>query len=122
MTQASIHWVFYTSELGPPVVRKEIEKLQLRVDELQKLEKTLRRISAGTETWRDSDYLGGEIWEVRLRLQHKQVRVLYSVETSLSIHLALLAAIKKVQKTPRQWIDTSIKRRKDWLRRVNDDS
>lgn len=119
MALKPIQWVFYISEMGRPVVRIEIEKMRLSADEMKKLETTLARISTGMSTWHDSDYLGSEIWEVRVRLQHKQIRVLYSVENTPVMNLALLAAIKKVQKTPHHWITTALKRRKDWLRRVN---
>lgn len=122
MVQHTVQWVFYISEMGRPVVRIELEKMRLTAGEMKKLEMTLARISAGTSTWHDSDYLGSEIWEVRVRLQHKQIRVLYSMESTPAVNLALLAAIKKVQKTPHQWITTALKRRKDWLRRLNSDN
>lgn len=82
MALKPIQWVFYISEMGRPVVRIEIEKMRLSADEMKKLETTLARISTGMSTWHDSDYLGSEIWEVRVRLQHKQIRVLYSVENT----------------------------------------
>lgn len=105
--------------MGRRVVLDEIEKLQLEPKELFALEQTLKRIAVGSETWHDSKHLGREIWEARARLPRRQIRVLYSVETKLFINLALFAAIKKVQKVPPQWITLALKRRSDWLRRMN---
>lgn len=121
MTQRAVHWIFYSSEMGRRVVLDEIEKLQLGPKEIFALEQTLKRISIGTETWHDSKHLGREIWEARIRLPHRQIRVLYSVETTLFINLALFAAIKKAQKVPPQWITLALKRRNDWLRRMKEE-
>lgn len=117
-----IPWVFYVSEMGREVVRREIDKMRLRPEEYAELNSTLLRISAGTETWKDSSHLGNEIWEARLRLQSRQIRVLFTKEPSPRVLLALLAGVKKVQKTPPQWISLARQRRKDWLLRLEDDA
>lgn len=115
--QNSIPWVFYVSEMGRETVLDELRKIRLDKEELRSVEQILRNIEVGAETWKDSTYLGRDIWEARVRLRHRQVRILYSIEEDWAIHLALFAAVKKVQKVPPQWIDIAIKRRKIWLRR-----
>lgn len=116
----SIPWVFYVSEMGRPIVKQEIVKLQLSRGEFERMERLLARIATGQETWRDSDHLGRAIWEARLKTPQRQLRLLFSKEESPYIHLALLARVKKTQKTPPKWIETALSRRSDWLRRLND--
>jgi phage-related protein len=115
---STIAWIFYVSELGRPVVQRELEKLKLDRYELGVLERVLIHLESQDTTWHDSTYLGREMWEARVRLINRQVRVLYSVELEERIHLALLAAVKKTQKVPRQWIDTAISRRTNWRSRM----
>ena len=116
-----IPWVFYVSEMGRPVVQREIDKMQLDLEEYFELEEIMARISSQTEKWKDTDYLGNEIWEARIRVPRRQIRVLFTKEPSPRVLLALLAAVKKVQKTPPQWISLARRRQKDWLLRLEDD-
>ena len=119
MTNA-IPWIFYVSELGRPIVQREIEKLKLSSYELGVLERVLLRLETSDGTWHDATYLGREIWEARVRLTHRQIRLLYSLELEERVHLALLAAVKKTQKVPRQWIDLAITRRLNWRLRMEE--
>ncbi len=119
MTSA-IPWIFYASELGRPVVQREIEKLKLTSYELGVLERVLLRLETSDGMWHDATYLGREIWEARVRLSHRQIRLLYSLELEERIHLALLAAVKKTQKVPRQWIELAITRRTNWRSRMEE--
>ena len=115
-----IPWVYYVSEMGRAVVQREIAKMQLTPREFVLLAETLTRISNGAETWKDSDHLGDGIWEARVRTPRFHIRVLFSKETSPKVFLALVAGVKKVQKTPAQWISLAKQRHKDWLLRLND--
>lgn len=119
MTDA-IPWIFYVSELGRPVVQRELEKLKLTSYELGLLERVLLRLETSDGKWHDSTYLGREIWEARVRLTNRQIRILYSLELEERIHLALLAAVKKTQKVPKQWIELAITRRMNWRTRMED--
>lgn len=120
MTKSAIHWIFYSSDMGRSVVLDEIRKMNLGIEEMNTLEQTLRSIASGISPWHSAKHLEREIWEARIRFPHRQIRVLYSIETAWFINLALFAAVKKVQKVPRQWINLALKRRKDWLHRMND--
>ena len=115
-----IPWVYYVSEMGREVVQREIAKLQLTTREFVFLVETMTRISNGAETWKDSDYLGDGMWEARVRTPRFQIRVLFSKEPSPRVFLALFAGVKKVQKTPPQWISLAKQRQKDWLLRFDD--
>lgn len=117
---STIPWIFYVSEVGRPVVQREIEKLKLDRYELIVLERVLLRLETQDSTWHDSTYLGREIWEARIRLINRQVRVLYSMELEERIHLALLAAVKKTQKVPQQWITLALARRSSWRSRMDE--
>ena len=116
----TIPWIFYVSEVGRPVVQREIEKLKLDRYELVLLERVLLRLETQDSTWHDSTYLGREIWEARIRLINRQIRVLYSMELEERIHLALLAAVKKTQKVPQQWIALALTRRSSWRSRMDE--
>ncbi len=116
----TIPWIFYTSELGRPVVQREIEKLKLERYELGVMERVLLRLAKQEGSWHDSTFLGREIWEARIRLINRQVRILYSIELHERIHLALLAAVKKTQKVPAQWIALAISRRANWRSRMDE--
>ena len=116
----TIPWIFYVSELGRPVVQREIEKLKLDRYELAVFERVLLRLEAQEPTWHDSTHLRKEIWEARIRLINRQIRLLYSLELEGAIHLALLAAVKKTQKVPQQWISLAISRRSNWRERVDE--
>lgn len=116
----TVPWMFYVSELGRPVVQREIEKLKLDRYELGVFERVLMRLEAQDSTWHDSTYLGREIWEARIRLVNRHIRVLYSIELEERIHLALLAAVKKTQKVPQQWISLALARRSSWRSRMDE--
>jgi phage-related protein len=116
---SSLPWIFYTSERGRPVVQQEIEKLKLDRYELAVFERVLRRLETQEHYWQDSKHLGRDIWEARIRLPHRQVRVLYSMELKERIHLGLLAAVKKSQKVPSQWISLAVTRRRSWRERMD---
>lgn len=62
----------------------------------------------------DIDYLGRDLWEVRIRLERRILRLLYFVETNPKLHIVLLAVIKKTQKTPHAWITLALERRALW--------
>lgn len=100
-------------------MQREIEKLKLDRYELVVFERVLRRLETQENTWQDSKHLGREIWEARIRLTDRQVRVLYSMEFEERVHLALLAAVKKSQKVPAQWISLAVTRRNSWRARMD---
>lgn len=114
-----IPWVYYVSGTGRQTVLKEIQKLTLSERELFLLDELLHRISRNATLRQDIDLLGRGIWEARLRLQHRRIRVLYAENITPRVLLALLAAVKKTQKTPPQWINTALARHKDWLYRLD---
>ena len=116
--QEEIPWVYYVSGTGRRTVFKEIQKLALNQRELFQLEELLLRISTKSTTRHDVDFLGRGIWEARLRLSNRQIRMLYAENITPRLFLALLAAVKKTQKTPPQWIDTARARHKEWLYRL----
>jgi phage-related protein len=57
------------------------------------------------------DYLGSDIWEVRVGLRNRIARVLFSVEAG-GVMLLLDGFIKKTRKTPRRELDLALARLK----------
>lgn len=109
-----ITWIYFVSAQGREVVAQEIRKMKLSVREQESLALVLRRISHGSSVLGDIRYLGRDMWEVRIRLNHRILRLLYFVEMDYSAHIVVVAAIKKTQKTPPGWIDLALERKKTW--------
>lgn len=107
-------WIFYVSRMGRTVVRDEIRKINLSQREQHSIEGTLRRIASGEPTRGDIDYLGRNVWEVRVRLERRVLRLLYFIEMDPTLYVVVLAAIKKTQKTPPGWINVALARKAQW--------
>lgn len=58
------------------------------------------------------DHLGGDVWEVRTKLENRIARVLFAAEGPVMV--LLHGFIKKDQKTPKSELDLA----KDWLKRL----
>lgn len=107
-------WIFYASQMGRGVVLDELRKMKLSSGERRTLERTLQRIARGEPHRGDIDYLGRDLWEVRVRLEHRILRLLYFIEPSPKAHIVLLAVVKKTQKTPHTWITLALERKALW--------
>ncbi|MDH6532495.1 phage-related protein [Aurantimicrobium minutum] len=94
---------------------QELRKIRLSEAEQHSVERTLMRISRSESLVGDVDYLGRDIWEVRVRLERRILRLLYFMVTEPPLHIVVLAAIKKTPKTPPAWIDLAISRKHKWL-------
>lgn len=112
----SIPWVFYVSEMGRAVVAKEQQKIGLSDREYRLLGEAMVRLSQGASLYADTDLLAPEIWELRVKLPHRILRMLYFAETDPPAFVAVFMGIKKTQKTPREWIELAKSRRKSWQR------
>jgi phage-related protein len=107
-------WIFYVSRMGRAVVRDELRKMNLSQREQHSIEVTLRRIASGAPTRGDIDYLGRNVWEVRVRLERRILRLLYFTEMNPRLYVVVLAVIKKTQKTPPGWINIALARKAQW--------
>ena len=61
-------------------------------------------------------HLGGDIWEVRIRLEARIVRILFALEGNIMV--LLHSFIKKQQKTPKPDLDLAKERLKQLRRRT----
>jgi phage-related protein len=116
-----IPWEFYASDLGRPLVEREIADLRLSQSEQHKFRQTMERVADSISMPHDVTSLGQGLWEVRIRLNHRIGRILFSPEINQNCNLALFAGIKKTQKTPPSWLNLAIIRRRNWrLREISD--
>jgi phage-related protein len=115
--QQAIPWEFYVSDLGRPLVEREIKDFHLSHDEASKLEAAMDRVAASSSRPNDIESLGRGLWEVRVRFNHRLGRILFSSELGQNCNVVLFAGIKKAQKTPEAWLDLAIARRKSWRQR-----
>jgi phage-related protein len=113
--QQAIPWEFYVSDLGRPLFVRELAGLKLAPAEAERLKNAMDRVSDSAAMPMEVKSLGRGIWELRVRLDHRIARVLFSPELVGSCHLALFVGIKKTQKTPTAWLNIAIGRRKLWL-------
>ena len=113
--QNIVPWEFYVSDLGRPLFVRELEGLKLTPAEAEKLKRAMHRVSGSDSIPMEVKSLGRGIWEIRVRLNHRIARVLFSPELVGYCNLALFAGIKKTQKTPPMWLHIAIDRRKLWL-------
>lgn len=109
-----IPWIFYVSRMGRAVVRDELRKMNLSQREQHSIETTLRRIASGEPTRSDTDYLGRDVWEARIRLERRILRLFYFTEVNPRLYIVVLAVIKKTQKTPQGWINIALARKAQW--------
>jgi phage-related protein len=109
-----IPWEFYVSDLGRPLVEREIEDFRLNTKEGENFSQSMQRVANSASMPHDVSSLGQGLWEVRIRLNHRIGRVLFSTEIEQNCNLALFAGIKKTQRTPTSWIDLAASRRKTW--------
>ena len=87
---------------------------------MEKLKKAMDRVSDSASMPMEVKSLGRGIWELRVRLDHRIARVLFSPELIGFCNLALFAGIKKTQKTPTTWLNIAVDRRKHWrLRQIS---
>jgi len=117
----AIPWVFYVSEMGRPVVEKELAKLRLDEAEAALLADAMTRVSRGGTHHGDIGYLGRDVWELRVRFANRIARLLYFIQAEPYAHIVVLAALKKTQKVPPQWISLAIRRREEWFRGASQD-
>lgn len=110
----STPWILYVSQLGRPVVQDELLKMKLSPHEKLAVERTLKRISVGEPRRGDFDYLGRNIWEARVRLSNRILRMLYFIDKEPKLNVVVLAVIKKTQKTPHAWISLALERKALW--------
>lgn len=75
----------------------------------------MKRVAHGSILHFDTDLLSANIWELRIRGDNRILRVLYFTESEPLVLVAVFAAVKKTQKTPRHWIDLAIVRRSTWI-------
>lgn len=109
-----VPWLFYVSPTGREVVLTELKKMKLSPAELDRLDAVMLRVSQAEFVRGDIDFLGRDIWEVRARLINRIARILYFPQLRPVANVAVLAGIKKTQKTPRVWIDTAVARKRLW--------
>ncbi|MBK5237951.1 MAG: type II toxin-antitoxin system RelE/ParE family toxin [Actinomycetales bacterium] len=114
---SAIPWEFYLSDIGRPLFERELGGLRLNLTEAEKLKKAMERVSDSSSSPLEVKSLGRGIWELRVRIDHRIARVLFSPQLVGSCNLALFTGIKKTQKTPPSWLDIAIDRRKHWLLR-----
>ena len=107
-------WIYYVSQMGRSVVLDELRKLKLSQSEKRTLDRAMHRIARGEPHRGDIDYLGRDIWEARIRLANRILRMLYFVEIEPRIFVVVLAVIKKTQKTPHAWITLALERKALW--------
>jgi phage-related protein len=112
----AIPWVFYVSAMGRPVVEKELTKLGLDEYETALLKRAMTRVASGNTQLGDIGYLGRDVWELRVRFASRIIRLLYFIQAEPYEHIVVLAALKKTQKIPPQWINLAIRRREEWFR------
>jgi phage-related protein len=112
--QKIIPWVYYVSPMGREVVVSELRKIALNASEREHLDRTLQRIARSESIAGDVDYLGREMWEVRVRLERRILRLLYFEEVDPPLRVVVLAAIKKTPKTPSAWINLGLSRKNMW--------
>lgn len=107
-------WIFFVSAMGRPVVLDELRKVKLSQREHHSIERTLHRIATSEHVRGDIDYLGRDVWEVRVRLDRRILRLLYFIELDPRLNVVVLAVIKKSQKTPPKWISLALERKAQW--------
>ena len=107
-------WRWFVSAQGNHVVERELRELRLSAHEAGRLDAVMARIDEDAVRHSDLDHLADGIWELRVRLDHRILRLLYSHESHGTLLLALIVAVKKTQTTPRNWIATARSRRAEW--------
>ena len=115
--QQAIPWEFYVSDLGRPLVEREIKDFALSTKEARKLADVMDRVGAASYRPNDVKSLGEGLWEVRITFNHRIGRILFSVELNEQCDLLLFASIKKTQKTPPSWLELARDRRQKWRER-----
>lgn len=118
-----IHAKFYVEPGSSPPSEPVRDWLRsLPKDEMQEIGRDIRVVEMSWPRVQDVrprlvDYLGGDLWEVRVHLRNRIARVLFSVETG-AIMLLLHGFVKKTRTTPRHDIDLALTRLKRARRRV----
>ena len=112
--QQAIPWEYYVSDMGRPLFQREVIDLKLTPAESENLKNAMSRVSEASSKPQEVKSLGRGIWEIRVPLNRRIARVLFSPELVGSCHLALFAGIKKTQKIPPSWLDIAIDRRHLW--------
>ena len=102
------------SNMGRPGVHDELRKMKLSLREQYAVDKTLKRVAVGEHVRGDIGYLGRDVWEVRVRLDRRILRLLYFIELDPRLNVVVLAAIKKTQQTPPMWIALALERKAQW--------
>lgn len=119
--QQAIPWDYYVSDMGRPLFQREVMGLNLSLAESENLKRAMLRVSDSSSKPQEVKSLGRGIWEIRVPLNRRIARVLFSPELVGSCHLALFAGIKKTQKIPPSWLDIAIDRRQLWrLRQISE--
>ena len=91
-------WRWFVSAQGNHVVERELRELRLSAHEAGRLDAVMARIDEDAVRHSDLDHLADGIWELRVRLDHRILRLLYSHEShgTLLLALALHAAGKRM--------------------------
>ncbi|MFF8702504.1 type II toxin-antitoxin system RelE/ParE family toxin [Streptomyces albidoflavus] len=118
-------WELYRSSVGAEVVRKEIDKCDLKKHESVRLAKIMERALTGELLPRDRKPLGDGLWELRLNCGERIFRLFYSeVPGEGPLLLALKFLNKKSTqgiKTDPVDIETARKRLSEWQNRQKGD-
>lgn len=114
----SARWEYFDAPvLAESRLLKEMQKAQLARSDLIALDRLMDRVAAGTAI-PDGDfkYVQAQgLWEVRLKVDKRSFRLLYSRERGAKfVMVALHFVPKKSQKLPGKTFETARKRLKTW--------
>ena len=118
-------WEYFDSPvLTESRLLKEMQKAHLTRSDLIALDRLMDRVAAGTAV-PDGDFKHLRVeglWELRLKVDRRSFRLLYSREGGTKfVMVALHFVPKKSQKLPRHTFETARKRLKSWQDKQHQD-